>query len=146
MRQRTLRRISTAGTVIILIGLATGTAVLGQMEQQRRDAGGLKALMEENRQHFEAVVQTAYFEGVQRPLRSEDYQKIGEHSQAIARLARQAEQNYSRGEQFDDIAEDLREHAEEAAGAAGEENLPEVNVQIGEMAEYCAKCHLKFRW
>lgn len=146
MRQRTLRRISTAGTVIILIGLATGTAVLGQGEQQRAEGDGLAALMQKNRQHFETLVQTAYFEGVQRPLQAEDHQQIGQQAQAIAGLAKQVQQNYPRGDEFKEIAGDLQEHAEKAAKAAEQKDLPKANVEIGEMAEYCAKCHLSFRW
>ncbi len=146
MRQRTLRQMSTAGTVIILVGLATGTAVLGQVQKEHEEAKGLAALMQVNRQHFEAMVQTAYFEGAERRLQSSDYQNIRQQAQAIAGIARQVQQDYSRGERFEEIAGDLQEHAEEGAKAAPREDLPEINVQIGEMAEYCAKCHQEFRW
>lgn len=102
--------------------------------------------MKKNHQNLETLVQTAYLQGVERQLKTEDYRKIAEAANAIAEVARQARQEHSRGEEFNDLADDLQEHAQKTAEAAKDENHPDVNEEIGEMAEYCAACHQKFRW
>jgi cytochrome c556 len=119
--------------------------VLFAQEKHRHDEG-LAELMRHNLENFESMVGIAYFEAARRQLETEDFRRIEEEANQIADHGRQAAASYSRGEKFDKIAGDLVSHAEKVGKAAGEEDLPEVNVQIGEVAEYCAKCHNAFRW
>ena len=131
---------------MVLTVLVSGTMVFGETNQQGEKDEGLAALMEKNHKNLETAVQTAYLDGVENQLQEQDYQKIDEAVRAIADVAQQAKQNYSQGDAFDAIAGELQEHAEKAGSAAAEQNHPEVNVEIGEMAEYCAACHQEFRW
>jgi cytochrome c556 len=130
------------GGVMLLTLLAGGIPSFGQPEED----DGLAALMQRNRQHFSHVVDMAFFKSLEQPLQTENYQWIQVEAQAIAALARQARLDHSRGEGFEEIARSLEKHAGEVATHAEGENLPDINVHIGEMAEYCAECHNTYRW
>lgn len=121
--------------------LTGGTAVAKQHE-----GGGLAELMQSNRDSLQQMVDTAYFTSLERKLGQQDYQQIRKQAETISANAKQARQKFSRGEKFDKIARKLEEHASKTAQAAAEGKLPDVNVEIGEMAEYCAACHNAFRW
>jgi cytochrome c556 len=88
----------------------------------------------------------AYFKSLDQPLQPENYQWIRQEAQGIATMARQARLNHSRGEGFEEVARDLEKHAAEVATSAAQEDLPDINEHIGQVAEYCAECHNAYRW
>ena len=134
------RRLATASGIFFMVMAAI------PFRAQAEEEGGLAALMERNKEHFQSVVETAFLTSLDKQLQEVDFQGIRQDAEAISGLMRQARENHSRGDQFDDLAKDVEEHATKAAEAASKQKLPEINVEVGEMAEYCAECHNTYRW
>jgi cytochrome c556 len=134
--------------LVALLLLTAGSASAAGEEHPpgHQHVAGLAGIMEENRTHFAALVEKAYLTGVQRRLQAEDFAAIRLGAEAVARIAGKVRSGFSRGEEFDRLATELEEHAGKAAAAAGAGSHPKLNVEIGEMAEYCAACHDAFRW
>jgi cytochrome c556 len=139
------RILPVAGLGLLLAMIAGGGAAFGE-GPKNAGQGELALLMQRNFGHLHALVQTAFFETAMRKPETGDYQQIRREAEAIAKIARQAQQAHSRGAKFDELAAKLEKHAEKASAAAARHDLAEINVEVGEMAEYCAKCHAAFRW
>jgi len=112
----------------------------------RPEHPSLGTLMRDIREHFVRLVERAYFTGVLIPMQPKDYEDMAGEAREIGKYIGEAETHFSRGPKFDHWAKELLEHAQKVEKAAGKQELAEVNVEIGEMAEYCAKCHYEFRW
>jgi cytochrome c556 len=140
IRQRTMSLAIGGG--LLLAMLAGGIPSFGQPEEEE----GLAALMQRIRQHFTHTVDMAYFQSLDRPLQPENYQWLRQEAQGLATMARQVRLHHSLGEDFDQVATGLEKHAAEVATEATQENLPGINEQLGEVAEYCAECHNAYRW
>ena len=140
-------RLAGIGVWLLLAALP---AMAGEAHEHgaagHQHAAGLEQKMGEIRQHFADLVEKAYFTSVLRQLKAEEYRQLAADAGAIAGYAEQVRTAFSKGEKFERHARDLEKHAQKAAAAAGRSNLPEVNKEVGEMAEYCAKCHDGFRW
>ncbi|MFO7653573.1 MAG: hypothetical protein R6X25_07090 [Candidatus Krumholzibacteriia bacterium] len=150
------RWIVAAAAVILLAGTITVLADdtddtdedAAKAEHGEHAEGSLAALMERNRDHFEDIVRIALMQSLDEPLEAEDFRQLQRDASATAELAERVRKEFGEdeGEGFRELAGELASHAKQASSAAEQRQLPEVNVQVGEMGEYCAQCHLQYRF